>query len=186
MNYIQRKMIAFVAAVAFALFYFPLRDQPWGIELAFCASYTITMFANAKRKRGKAGLLFGEDRIPFFQLLLGHTLALAILMGIVHLGLYAGPFLPDWLTAPMGKTPWHGPLPSVFRYIQLFMLFVLGFLESWWLTTLKSTEEKEKESRVVWTRGGLDEHMGRRLQLGENPGTRPRNLYTGPREIAED
>jgi hypothetical protein len=186
MNYVQRKMIAFVAALAFAIVYLPLRDQPWGTELAFCVSFTVTMFANAKRKRGKAGLLFGENRIPFSQLLFGHSLALLALIGIVQLRLYAEPYLPHWLTVPMGKTPWHSPLPSAFRYVQLIMLFILGFLESWWLTSLKTEEEKEKQSRVVWTRTALDEHMGRRLQLKEHSSARPRNLYAGNQETVED
>lgn len=183
MNYVQRKMIAFLASLAFALVYLPLRYSAHGLEFAFCASFTVTMLANAKRKRGKAGLLFGEERIPFYQLVLAHTLALTALVGIVDLGVYAAPLLPVWLTTPIGDTPWGHPLPSGFRYIQLAMLFVLGFLESWWLTRRKSQEEKEKDSRVAWGKSAFEERMSQRLRLHANPRTQPRNLYAGNREV---
>jgi hypothetical protein len=165
MNYVQRKMIAFMASIAFALVYLPLRYQPYGLDLAICAGFTVTMFLNAKRKRGKAGLLFGKDAIPFLQLLPGHALALAALVGIVRLGIYAAPVLPGWLTNPLGNAPGGHPLPSLFRYTQTFMVFILGFVESWWLTQVKTKEEKEAQSRVAWTKSAFDQRMGERLRL---------------------
>lgn len=165
MNYVQRKMIAFVASLAFALVYLPLRYQPYGLDLAICAGFTVTIFLNAKRKRGKAGLFFGEDAIPFLQLILGHAVALAALFGIMRLDVYAAPVLPVWLTNSLGNAPGGHPLPSLFRCTQTFMVFTLGFIESWWLTQLRTKEEKEAQKRVVWTRSAFDQRMSERLRL---------------------
>jgi len=165
MNYLQRKMIALVAAAAFAVVYFPLQDFAFGLDLAICASYTVTIFINARRKRGKAGLFRGEDAIPFIELLLGHILALAFVVGVVRLGIYAAPVLPNWLTTPIGTTPGGRHLPSPLRYLQTGMLFLVGFVESWWLTSIKSKEEKEAQSRVVWGKDAYEKHMNNRLRL---------------------
>ncbi|MFP5227257.1 MAG: hypothetical protein ACLGXA_06475 [Acidobacteriota bacterium] len=169
MNYVQRKiekkMIAILASVAFALVYLPLKDFAFGVDLAICASYSVTIFANARRKRGEAKLLTGEDAIPLVDLLLGHVLALAALVGIVRLGIYAKPVLPDWLTTPMGTTPGGRHLPSALRYLQTAMVFLVGFVETWWLATVKTPEEKEAQSRIIRGKNAYEEYLSNRLRL---------------------
>ena len=122
MNYIQRKMFALVAAAVFAVVYYPLKDFAFALDLAVCASYTVTVFIKVRGKRGRAGLFTGEDAIPLAELMLVHLLALAGIVGVVRLGIYAAPVLPGWLTAPIGSTPAGRPLPSPLRYFQTGML----------------------------------------------------------------
>lgn len=174
MSYVQRKMIAVLAAAVFAVIYFPLQTFAFGLDLAVCASYTVSVFANAKRKRGKAAPLFtGEHAIPFVDVLFGHIVALAVLVGIVRLGVYAAPVLPAWLTTSIGSTPGGRHLPSALRYLQTFMVFFLGFVESWWLTAIRTTEEKEKNSRVM-SKVAYEKHMDNRLRLGADSSNSPR------------
>jgi hypothetical protein len=165
MNYIQRKMFALVAAAVFAVVYYPLKDFAFALDLAVCASYTVTVFIKVRRKRGKAGLFTGEDAIPLAELLLVHLLALACIVGVVRLGIYAAPVLPGWLTAPIGSTPAGRPLPSPLRYFQTGMLFLVGFIEFWWLTLIKTDEEKEKQRRVIRGKNAYEEDLTNRLRL---------------------
>jgi len=164
MNYLQRKMFALVAAAAFAVVYFPLKDFAFGLDLAVCASYTVTLFIKVRRKRGDAGLFRGEDAIPLYELLLIHILALVCIVGIVRLGVYAAPVLPKLLTTPIGSSPTGRPLPSPLRYLQTGMLFLVGFIEFWWLTSIKTAEEKEQTGRVVG-KDAYEEFLSNRLRL---------------------
>jgi hypothetical protein len=54
MRYFQRKMIGFAAVMAFILVYAPLRQFPFGVDAAICASFTVLVFGNAIRRRGFA------------------------------------------------------------------------------------------------------------------------------------
>ncbi|HUB20220.1 MAG TPA: hypothetical protein VL990_16370 [Acidobacteriaceae bacterium] len=164
-NKIQSKLLAIPAAVAFALVYLPLKGFAFRLDLAVCASYTITMFMNARRKRGKIPLLSGDDAIPLSEILLGHVLALLALVAIIRIGVYAAPALPHWMTVSIGTTPGGRHLPAALRYLQTFMLFVVGFIESWWLTTLKTDEEKQAKNRVVRGKAAYEEHLSNRLRL---------------------
>jgi hypothetical protein len=163
MNYIQRKMFAVLASIVFALVYLPLHDYPFGLDAAICASFTVAVFANATRKRGKS-LFAGEDHIPFLEMLLGHILCLVAVVGIVRLGIYAEPVLPAWLTTSIGRSPGGHPLPSALRGVQSLMLFLVGFVESWWLSSGKYKPESEG-CKVVLSKSAYEEDIANRLRL---------------------
>ena len=63
MRYFQRKMIGFAAVMAFTLVYAPLRQFPFGVDAAICASFTVLIFGNAVRRRGFR-LFSGDDADP--------------------------------------------------------------------------------------------------------------------------
>ncbi len=165
MNYIQRKMISVAASAVFALVYFLLRGHGFRLDLAVCASYSLLVLVKAQRKRGDAGLLRGDDAIPFVELLLGHLLALACIVGIVRLGIYAAPVLPGWLTSPIGTAPGGRPMPTPLRYLQTGMVFLVGFIEFWWLTSIKTSEEKEQQGRIILTKDAHEQYLANRLRL---------------------
>ena len=162
-NYIQRKMIGFTASLAFALVYLPLRATPYGMDAAVCVSFTIVTFGNAMRKRGK-GLFFGEERMPLLEMVPGHLLCLIFLAGIVEFGNYAAPVLPGWLTVSVGKAPGEHALPSALQGVQSVFVFLLGFVENWWLTSGKS-ELAKKGLRITWGKAAFEEDMSSRLRL---------------------
>lgn len=168
MNYIQRKLIAVMASAAFSAVYFSLKGFAFRLDLAVCASYTVMVLAKVKRKRGKAGLLVGEDAIPAVELLLGHILALVLVVAVVRLGIYAAPVLPGWLTTAIGTAPGGRPLPTPLRYLQTGMVFLVGFTEYWWLTSLKTSEEKEAQGRVIHGKEAYEQHLNNRLRLERN------------------
>lgn len=164
MNYLKRKMFALPASIAFAAVYYALPGNPWRLDLATCAGFTVAIFVNARRKRGKMPFFKGEDAINVFELILGHTLCLIVLVGIVEIGSYGAPLLPTWLTTPIGTSPGGHPLPSALRYIETLMLFLLGFVESWWLSSGKSDLVKGGR-KVTWGRTALEQELSTRLRL---------------------
>jgi hypothetical protein len=168
MNYIQRKLIAVLASLVFSAVYFSLKGFAFRLDLAVCASYTVMVLAKVKRKRGKAGLLAGEDAIPAVELFLGHILALVLVAAVVRLGIYAAPVLPGWLTTPIGSVPGGRPLPTPLRYLQTGMVFLVGFTEYWWLTSIKTSEEKEAQRRVIHGKDAYEQHLTSRLRLDQN------------------
>jgi len=170
MNYLQRKLFAVPAALAFALVYLALKGNPFRLDLAVCASYTVGLFINVKRRRGNTGLLTGDHAIPLVELILGHILALAVIVGIVRLGIYTAPVLPKWLTAPLGTSPSGRPLPAPLGYLQTGMVFLVGFIESWWLSTVTTPEEKEARSRVIVSNDTYEEYLSDRLRIRPRSG----------------
>ena len=103
MRYFQRKMIGFAAVMAFTLVYAPLRQFPFGVDAAICPIFTVLVFGNALR-RHSFGLFSGDDAKPLSEILLVHACCLTALVVLVRIGMYITPFLPDWLSAPMGRT----------------------------------------------------------------------------------
>lgn len=163
-NFIKKKLFAVPASIAFAAVYYSLPGNPWQLDLATCAGFTVAIFFNARRKRGKKPFFKGEDGINFFELIVGHVLCLVVLVGIVELGAYAAPVLPTWLTTSIGRTPGGKTLPSLLRYLQGGMVFLLGFVESWWLTSGKS-ELVKGGKKVTWGRTALEQELSSRLRL---------------------
>jgi hypothetical protein len=165
MNYIQRKIINLAAYSTFAVVYFLLRGHALRLDIAVCASYTFVVFFKARRKRENVGLFQGEDAIPVVELLLGHLLALAFIIAIVRLGVYAAPVLPRLLITPVGTAPGGQPMPTPLRYLQTGMVFLVGFIEFWWLTSIKTSEEKEQQGRIILSKDAHERYLANRLRL---------------------
>ena len=166
MNYLKRKLVGLMASLAFAAVYFSLQGFPLALDAAVCAGYTVAIFASARRKLGK-GLFSGEEAKPLAVLLVVHLLFLGLLVAIVRIGAYAEPDLPDWITRPLGASPGGRPLPSAFRYAQSFMVFILGFIENWWITSTKTEEEKKGTGKVLWGKAAWEQDIADRLRLRE-------------------
>ena len=163
MGYLQRKVIALLAFLAFVGVYTALHGQPPAIELAAAASYTVAVFGNAFRKRGLS-LISGETAKPLLEILLGHALFLTGLILIVSFGTLAATSLPPGLTQPLGFNHYGRPYPSGLRLLQTALLFLLGFVESWWLTMAKAKEDPSKP-KVVWSESALEQERMNRLRL---------------------
>jgi hypothetical protein len=147
MRYFQRKMIGFAAVMAFTLVYGSLRQYPFGIDAAICASFSVLVFGNALRRRGLE-LFSGDEKKPLTEILLIHALALAALVVIVRMGMYITPFLPDWLSTPIGADNQGRIGPNGFQILQSIAIFGLGFFEFRLLCAKKSAEEGEERSKV--------------------------------------
>jgi hypothetical protein len=174
MNYVKRKMIGLMASLAFAAVYYSLQGFPMALDAAVCAGFTVAIFASARRKLGKS-LFSGPDAKPLALVLLVHILFLGLLVAIVRIGALAEPDLPSWITHPIGSSPGGRPLPSAFRYAQSFMVFVLGFVENWWLTLTKTEEEKKSPGKVLWGKAAWEQHIADRLRLAEHSESNAQN-----------
>jgi hypothetical protein len=162
MGYLQRKVVALLAFLAFVGAYTALRGTGLALEGAAAASYTVAVFGNAFRKRGLS-LIAGETSKPFFEILLGHTLFLTGLIMVVAFGSLAAASLPIGLTQPLGFSHYGRPYPSGLRLLQTALLFLLGFVESWWLTSIRKDEPGKP--KVVWTEAGMEQERMNRLRL---------------------
>lgn len=162
MGYLQRKVIALLAFLAFVGAYTALHDTGFALEGGAAASYTVAVFGNAFRKRG-IKLISGETAKPLFELLIGHALFLTGLVTIVAFGAMAADSLPPFLTEPITVSHYGRPGPSGLRLVQTGLLFLLGFVESWWLTAVKDTDPSKP--KVVWTESAMEQERGNRLRL---------------------
>jgi hypothetical protein len=162
MGYLQRKVIALLAFLAFAGVYTALRNSGYALEGAAAASYTIAVFGNAFRKRG-VSLLSGETAKPVTEIFLGHALFLTGVIVVAAYGVLAAASLPVSFTQPLGYSHYGRPYPSGLRLLQTAVVFLLGVVESWWLTTVKVVDPGKP--KVVWTRSALEEERGSRLRL---------------------
>jgi hypothetical protein len=162
MGYLQRKVVALLAFLTFVGAYTALRNSGYALEGAAAASYTVAVFGNVFRKRG-ARLISGETAKPFTEILVVHALFLTALIPIVALGTLAAGSLPLSLTQPLGFSHYGRPYPSGLRLLQTALLFLLGFVESSWLTTVKVKETGKP--KVIWTEAGMKEERMSRLRL---------------------
>lgn len=162
MGYMQRKVVALLAFLAFVGVYTALHNSGFALGGAAAASYTVGVFGNAFRKRG-IKLLAGETAKPFFEILLGHALFLTGLVVVVAYGAMAADSLPPFLTQPITISHYGRPGPSGLRLVQTGLLFLIGFVESSWLTATK--ENDPRKPRVVWTESGMEQERGNRLRL---------------------
>lgn len=163
MGYLQRKVIALLAFLTFVGVYTPLRGTGLALEAAAAASYTVAVFGNAIRRRGKS-LFVGDTAKPIVEMFAGHGLFLTALVLIVGFGMLGAVTLPAGLTQPLGYNHFGRPYPSGLRLVQTGLLFLLGFVESWWLTMAKAKQEPGKP-RVVWSEAALEEERMNRLRL---------------------
>lgn len=162
MGYLQRKVVALLAFLAFVGAYTALRDTDFALEGAAAASYTVAIFGNGFRKRG-IKLISGETAKPITEILLVHALFLVGLIVVVALGSMAADALPPFLTEPITISHYGRPGPSGLRLVQTGVLFLLGFVESSWLTAVKVNEPGKP--KVVWTESGMEQERGNRLRL---------------------
>lgn len=162
MGYLQRKVIALLAFLAFVGAYTALHNSGYALEGAAAASYTVAVFANGFRKRGLK-LIVGETSKPILEILLGHTLFLVGIVAIVAFTSASADSMPSFLTQPITISRYGRPGPSGLRLLQGAVLFLLGFVESWWLTTAKETDPGKP--KVVWTESAMEQERGSRLRL---------------------
>jgi hypothetical protein len=162
MGYLQRKVVALLAFLAFVGAYTALRNSGIALEGAAAASYTVAIFGNGFRKRG-IRLFSGETAKPITEILLVHALFLVGLIVVVALGSMAADSLPPFLTEPITISRYGRPGPSGLRLLQTALLFLLGFVESSWLTAVKANEPGKQ--KVVWTEAGMEQERGNRLRL---------------------
>lgn len=162
MGYLQRKVVALLAFLAFVGAYTALRGTGFSLEGGAAASYTVAVFGNAFRKRG-VKLISGETSKPMFEILIGHALFLTGLVAIVAFGAMAADSLPPFLTEPITISHMGRPGPSGLRLVQTALLFLLGFVESWWLTAVKDADPSKP--KVVWTQSAIEQERGNRLRL---------------------
>ena len=166
MRYFQRKLILFAATFTFAVVYAPLRPFPFGTDVALCASFTILIFGNAIRRRG-LGLFSGERAKPITEIFLIHALSLAALVIIARMGMYLTPFLPDWLSTPVGSDSYGRVGPTGFQMIQSVALFFLGFVELRVLIAKKAEESggAPEKKKTLWGNTGLEAERMSGLRL---------------------
>lgn len=162
MGYFQRKVVALLAFLVFVGTYTALRNSGFALEGAAAASYTVAVFGNAFRKRG-ASLFSGESAKPFTEILLGHALFVTGLIGIVAFGTLAAGSLPAGFIQPLGVNHYGRPYPSGLQLLQTSLLFLLGFVESRWLTGEKTVDPTKP--KVAWTKSALEEERMSRLRL---------------------
>jgi hypothetical protein len=162
MGYFQRKVIALLAFLSFVGAYTVLHNSGFALEGAAAASYTVAVFGNGIRKRG-IKLLAGETAKPITEILLVHALFLVGLVGIVALTSLGSDTLPPFLTQPITISKYGRPGPSGLRILQAALLFLLGFVESWWLTGVKANDSGKP--KVVWTQAAMEEDRMNRLRL---------------------
>jgi hypothetical protein len=165
MRYFRRKMIGFAALMAFALVYAPLRRFPFGVDAAICATFTVLVFGNVIRRRGFA-LFSGEDAKPLAEILLVHVCCLTALVVLVRMGMYITPFLPDWLSTPIGADNQGRIGPNGFQILQSIAIFGLGFFEFHLLTAKKSVAEGEELAKnSPWGKPDLEADRMSSLRL---------------------
>lgn len=162
MGYLQRKVVALLAFLAFVGTYTALHDSGYALEGVAAASYTVAVFCNAFHKRG-IKLIAGETAKPVFEILIGHALFLTGLVFIVAYGVMAADSLPPFLTQPITVSHYGRPGPSGLRLLQTTLLFLLGFVESRWLTSVR--ENEPGKPKVVWTESAMEQERGNRLRL---------------------
>ncbi len=109
MGYLQRKVVALLAFLAFVGAYTALRGTGFALEGAAAASYTVAVFGNAFRKRG-VSLLAGETAKPVLEILLGHTLFLTGLIFVVGYGVTGRCFSARLVHAASGIQPLWTPV----------------------------------------------------------------------------
>lgn len=163
MRYFQRKLIYFATVMAFTIVYAPLRQFSFGVDAAICASFTVFIFANAIRRRGFA-LFSGEDAKPLAEILLAHTTCLVALVIIVRMGIYITPFLPDWLSTPVGADNQGRVGPNGFQILQTLAVFFLGLSELR-LLTAKKTDAEGEEKASPWGNPDLEAERMSSLRL---------------------
>jgi hypothetical protein len=166
MRYFQRKLILFAATFTFAVVYAPLRPFPFGMDVALCACVTVLIFGSAIRRRG-IGLFSGDEAKPITEILLIHALSLAALVIIARMGLYLTPFLPDWLSTPVGSDSYGRVGPTGFQMIQSVALFFLGFVELRVLTAkkTKASGEAAEKKKTLWSKPDLEAERMSGLRL---------------------
>jgi len=166
MRYFQRKLILFAATFTFAVVYAPLRPFPFGMDVALCACFTVLIFGSAIRRRG-IGLFSGDEAKPITEILLIHALSLAALVIIARMGLYLTPFLPDWLSTPVGSDSYGRVGPTGFQMIQSVALFFLGCVELRVLTAkkTKASGEAAEKKKTLWSKPDLEAERMSGLRL---------------------
>ncbi|HEX3662919.1 MAG TPA: hypothetical protein VHU89_15900 [Acidobacteriaceae bacterium] len=162
MGFLQRKVIALLAFLTFIGAYTALRETGFALEGAAAASYTLAVLGNAFRKRGLR-LIAGPTAKPITEILLLHGLFLTGLIVILTLGSLGAASLPSWLTEPVGFNHYGRPYPSGLRLVQTALLFLVGFVESWWLTAVRTVDPSKP--KVAWTQSAIEEERTSRLRL---------------------
>jgi len=155
MRYFQNKFVVFFAAPASALVYFVLRDFSFAIDAALCVSFTILVFGNALRRRGRR-FVAGEDGRSIAEILLAHAVCLVTLVMILRTAMFAS-MLPDWLIIPVCADHYGRFGPSTFQMMQWLALFFLGYLEVLLLTAPKVKDPEKEEARAIaalWKKAG--------------------------------
>jgi hypothetical protein len=165
MRYFQRKMTGLFAALAFTMVYALLRQFPFGLDAAICASFTVLVLGTVVRRRG-LGIFSGDKAKPLAEILLVHAVSLAALVIIVRMGIYMRPFLPGWLSTPVGADNQGRVGPTGFQILQSAALFLLGFVEVRVLTAKKPAEDGEaKVSDSLWSKPDMESERMSGLRL---------------------
>jgi hypothetical protein len=166
MRYFRNRYLFLFAALGFAAVYSALRGFTFNVDAAVCVSFTMVVFGNALRSRGRR-LFFGKRARPFTEHLLTHAVCLIAVVMILRTGMYAAS-LPDWLTLPIGADNYGRIGPSGFQILQGLALFFLGFLEYGLLTAPKKpnpAKEHRKAQAALWKKAEVDAERMDTLRL---------------------
>jgi hypothetical protein len=166
MRYSQHRYVFLFAALAFGVVYGLLRGFTFNIDAAVCVSFTILVFGNAIRKRGRQ-LFSGDQARPLAENLLAHVICLIALVMILRTGMYAAS-LPNWLIIPVGADNYGRLGPSAFQMLQGLAVFFLGFLEWHLLTAARRVDPEKQEAKAriaLWKKGELDAERMDSLRL---------------------
>jgi hypothetical protein len=147
MRYFRNTYVLFVAALVFALLYTVLRDFSAGTDTAISATFTIIVFGNALRKRGRT-LFFGKEAGSPAEILLAHIVCLGALVMILRTGMFTVSLLPDWLNIPVAADNYGRLGPSVFQILQAFAVYLLGYFEFRMLIAKKQIDPEKEEERA--------------------------------------
>jgi hypothetical protein len=158
MRYFQQKYVFSFAFLAFALVYFSLRSFSFAVDAAVCAGFTLLVFGNAIRRRGRS-LIAGGDARSITEMILAHAICLVALVMVLRTGMFAPSLLPAWVNIPVGADNYGRLGPSTFQILQSLAISFLGFLEFHILIAPKVFDPEKEEKRTLatlWKKGKLD------------------------------
>lgn len=166
MRYLRHEYILLAATVAAASAFFALHSFPFAIDVALCAFFTVAVFGNALRRRGRS-LFAGDSARSFTEIIFAHMVCLTTLAMILRTGMFVS-MLPDWLTFPVIADSYGRFGPSVFQILQGVAVFMLGYFEFRVLTDPKKRdpEKEERKAHVArWRNAELEAERMNTLRL---------------------
>ncbi|MFP5227259.1 MAG: hypothetical protein ACLGXA_06485 [Acidobacteriota bacterium] len=159
MRYLRHEYILLSASLASALTYFVLRPFAFSLDAAFCAGFSVAVFAYTLRKCGST-FVSGEQAKSVAEITLAHVVCLGALVMILRTGMFVST-LPGWLTVPVVVDTTGRQLgPTGFQILQAMAVFFLGYFEFRVLSDPKSPRDLQKEERkavvALWKKAGLE------------------------------
>ena len=157
MKFFRHEYILLAAFLAFAATWLSLRAQPFSVDAAIGATFTVVVFAYAIRKRGRR-LFRGEEARSLAEILFAHLVCVTTVVLILRIGMFAST-LPVWLTLPVIADHYERLGPSAFQMLQAIAIFCLGYCE-WRVLISPRAIDPEKEERkaaiAIWKKAELE------------------------------